>query len=86
MKTEWKDIIQTTPIQAEIFKGLLESQQIPVLLTQEGAGRAIGLTSTPMGIVHLYVPQSQVEAANDILDRYYQGEWEVGPPHSAKSP
>lgn len=86
MTTEWQDIIQTTPIQAEIFKGLLESQQIPVLLAQEGAGRAIGLTSTPLGVVHLLVPQSQAEAANDILDRYYQGEWEADPPHSAKSP
>ncbi|NJN44971.1 MAG: DUF2007 domain-containing protein [Anaerolineae bacterium] len=57
-------------IEAEILRGLLEAQGIRVYLSQEGAGRALGLSFTPMGEVTIMVPTSQMTLANEILNSY----------------
>ena len=52
-------------VQAELLRGLLEAQEIPVLLSREGAGRALGLSVGPLGEVHILVPDKfQAEARN----------------------
>jgi hypothetical protein len=59
-------------VQAELLRGLLEAQGIPVLLSREGAGRALGLTIGPLGEVNILVPgEFQAEAKNII--RQYEG-------------
>lgn len=59
-------------IDAEIIRGLLESQGINVILSQEGAGRAIGLTVGPMGETQVLVPKNQLGKAKEILADYYR--------------
>jgi hypothetical protein len=59
-------------IDAEIIRGLLESQGIKVILSQEGAGKAIGLTVGPLGETQVLVPKNQVGKARDILEDYYR--------------
>jgi len=59
-------------IDAEIVRGLLESQGIKVILSQEGAGRAIGLTIGSMGGTQILVPLKQLAEAQEILEDYYR--------------
>jgi hypothetical protein len=63
-------------LQANILRNLLEVQGIKVFLSQEGAGRAVGLTMGPMGEVQVLVPENQSEAARQIVDDYYAGKFE----------
>ncbi len=63
-------------LQAELLRGLLEAQDIPVLLSQEGAGRAIGLTIGPLGEVRILVPGSQLDRDRSILAAYEAGAFE----------
>jgi len=61
------------PFHAELIRGLLEAQEIPVLLVQEGVGRAVGLTVGPLGDVQILVPSVEIDRAKKILDDYYKG-------------
>jgi hypothetical protein len=63
-------------LQAEILRGLLEAQGMHVWLSQEGAGKAIGLTLPALGMVHILVPTHEVDRARAILETYYSGELE----------
>jgi len=63
-------------LQAELLRGLLEAQDIPVLLSQEGAGRALGLTFGPMGEIRILVPGHQLGRAQSILAAYEAGTFE----------
>jgi hypothetical protein len=63
-------------LQAEILKGLLEAQGIPVVLSQEGAGQTFGLTVGRMGEVEILVPTHLVPQAQQVLDDYMQGKFE----------
>jgi hypothetical protein len=62
-----------SPFQAEIVRGLLEAQEIPTILLQEGVGRAVGFTVGPLGVVQILVPSSEMKRAAIILDDYYAG-------------
>ena len=63
-------------VQAELLRGLLEAQEIPVFLSVEGAGRALGLSYGPMGEVNILVPDKfQAEAIN-IIRQYDSGDFE----------
>ena len=59
-------------IDAEIIRGMLEAQNIPVVLSQEGAGRAIGLTIGPLGETQILVPENKLESAKVVLEEYYK--------------
>ena len=59
-------------IDAEIIRGMLEAQNIPVVLSQEGAGRALGLTIGSLGETQILVPKSKLESAQAVLDDYYK--------------
>lgn len=63
-------------LQAEILRGLLEAQDIKVWLNQEGAGAAYGINVGPLGTVEILVPSHALEQARQILDAYYEGEFE----------
>jgi len=63
-------------LQAELLRGLLEAQGIPVVLSREGAGRAIGLTVGPLGEVEILVPDHYLADANATIEGYETGEFE----------
>jgi hypothetical protein len=63
-------------LQAEILRGLLEAQGIHVWLSQEGAGKAIGLTLPVLGTVQVMVPTQEVQRARAILEASYSGDFE----------
>lgn len=65
-------------IQAEILRGLLESQGIPVWLNQEGAGKAYGITLPALGSVQILVPSDFERHALELLNAYYAGELSDG--------
>jgi hypothetical protein len=60
---------------AEMLRGLLEAQEIPVLLSQEGAGHfAFATTVGRLGWVQILVPDSHLAQAHEILAAYHAGE------------
>ncbi len=68
-------VIETTAgdLPAEILRGLLEAQGIPVMLSQEGAARAMGINVGPFGEVEILVPAGLAEQARQVLDEYEAG-------------
>ena len=55
-------------IEAQIIKGRLESEGIPVLLSYESAGLVYGLTVDGIGEVRIMVPKRLAEQAKEILE------------------
>ncbi|MCJ7669000.1 MAG: DUF2007 domain-containing protein [Dehalococcoidia bacterium] len=54
-------------MEAQIIKGRLESEGIPVLLSYESAGLIYGLTVDGLGEVKIMVPKRLAEEAKEIL-------------------
>jgi len=54
-------------LQAEIIKGKLETNGIPVLLEYESLGPVLGLTLDGLGQVRVLVPDDQAELAYALL-------------------
>lgn len=70
-ESEWEVVYEAEgPLQAELLRGLLEAQEISVVLSQEGIGRVYGLTVGPLAVVQILVPESQVARARQILKDY----------------
>lgn len=63
-------------LQAELMRGLLEAQGVPVHLAIEGAARALGITTGPFGQVDIMVPESKLQEAKNIISSYQAGEFE----------
>jgi hypothetical protein len=63
-------------LQAQILRGLLEAQGIPVMLSEESAGKVYGFSIPAMGAVQLIVRAEHSEAARKVLEAYYDGELE----------
>jgi len=61
------------PFQAEIIRGLLEAQEIPVVLSQDGIGRVYSLTIGTAGLVQVFVPAKDFQRAKKILDDFQSG-------------
>ena len=55
-------------VEAQIIKGRLENEGIPVLLQYESAGIVYGITVDGLGQVKVQVPSSLAQNAKDILD------------------
>jgi hypothetical protein len=76
-KFTWKSIITVQgELQAEVVRGLLEAQGIPVHLSQEGVARAYGLGVGPLSEVDILVPDNYHRAAQDVIESYQAGEFE----------
>jgi hypothetical protein len=58
-------------MEAQIIKGRLESEGIPVLLSYESAGLIYGLTVDGLGAVKIMVPKHLAEEAKEILGVVY---------------
>ena len=54
-------------MEAQIIKGRLESEGIPVLLSYESLGLIYGLTIDGLGEVKIMVPKHLAEEAKEIL-------------------
>jgi len=54
-------------MEAQIIKGRLESEGIPVLLSYESAGLVYGITIDGLGEVKIMVPKHLAEEAREIL-------------------
>jgi len=54
-------------LEAQIIKGRLESEGIPVLLSYESAGLVYGITIDGLGEVKIMVPRDLAEEAREIL-------------------
>jgi hypothetical protein len=61
--------------QAQLLRGLLEAQGVLVQLSQEGAGRAYGLSVGALGEVQILVPTDSKDLAEQILKDYYEGKF-----------
>ncbi len=57
----------TTQMEAQIIKGRLESEGIPVLLKYESAGLVYGIMVDGLGEVKVMVPKRLAEEAREIL-------------------
>jgi hypothetical protein len=64
-------------LNAEIMRGLLVAQGIPVTLSQEGAGKVYGLTIGEFGRVEILVPSGYLTQARQVLEDYENGVFEV---------
>lgn len=53
--------------EAEMLKGLLEQEGIPVVILRESAGLVFGVTIDGLGAQRLLVPKSLAAAAREIL-------------------
>jgi hypothetical protein len=63
-------------LEAEILRGLLQAQGIEVRISQEGAGKALGLGVGRLGRVQILTPAYDSENAREVLEKYYAGEFE----------
>ena len=73
---QWETVESVSgDLQAELLRGLLEAQGITVLLSREGAGRALGLSVGTLGEVQILVPSDQKSQAELILQEYYAGDF-----------
>ena len=68
---------ETTVAHAQVLRGLLESQGIPVWLNQESAGTAIGINlPSILGAVKIIVNEQSAERARELIEAYYAGDLE----------
>ena len=77
MTENWVSVITVQgELQAEILRGLLEAQGVPVQLSGEGVARVYGLTAGPLAEVDLLVPETKLPDAQDVIRAYNAGEFE----------
>ena len=55
-------------LQAEVIKGKLEANDIPVLLQYESLGPVMGLTVDGLGQVQVLVPEEKADAARALIE------------------
>jgi hypothetical protein len=65
-------------LEAQIMKGRLESEGIPVLLSYESAGLIYGITVDGLGEVKIMVPRNLEEEARGILGVEYPDDLKTG--------
>jgi hypothetical protein len=67
---KWTVVTQaSTDIEAQILRGMLEAQGIPVVLSSEGYGNAMGQL-VPIDIL---VPNETIAQARKLMEEYYSG-------------
>jgi len=71
---EWQVVYRAmAQVEAEIIRGMLEAQDLKVLISQEGYAGALGVT-VDLGQIEVLVPNDQVAEAERILSEYESGE------------
>jgi hypothetical protein len=64
-------------LNADMIKMFLESKGIECLVSQESAGRTLGLTVDGLGSAKIYVPEDQKEKAEKLLEALDRGDFEL---------
>lgn len=64
-------------LNADLLRIFLESHGIQVLVSQESAGAAYGLTIGRLGIARFYVPADQEQEAKALLAALERGEFSL---------
>jgi hypothetical protein len=59
--------------ESEVIRGMLEAQDIDVLLAQEGAAKAIGLNVGTLGEIQIHVKAEDIETAQELLQDFLSG-------------
>jgi hypothetical protein len=75
---QW-EVVETIAgeFQAELLRGLLEAQGIPVVLSQEGAGQSVfPVTVGAFGKVEVLVPSTHREQALQVIQDFNSGAYE----------
>ena len=67
-------------IEAELIKGMLESEGIPALLKYESLGQVYGLTVDGLGQVEVQVPSKYAQDAENLLGSTEEIKEEPGEP------
>jgi len=68
----WEIVDQVAgELQAELIRGILEAQDIEVVLSQEGVGHVYAVNIGVIGRVQVLVPQKDSSRAKQILKQYY---------------
>ncbi len=67
--TGWAPVFTGSMTEAQIVKGLLETNDIPVNLEYEAIGKIYGLTVDGLGKVVVLVPSSMLNIARALLER-----------------
>jgi len=70
-------IYNAKQIEAQIIKGRLENEGIPVLLSYDSSSLVFGFTVDGLGVVKIMVPERFAEQAREILKVKYD-ELEIG--------
>lgn len=79
MPPEWITVyVARGHLHAEIIRGLLEAADLPVLMSQEGAGAAYALTVGALGEVDVQVPEDRAAEAQALLAAMDAGELDSG--------
>ena len=55
---------------ADLIKSYFEANGIPIEISQESFGSTYGLTVAPLGVIHILVPEGQLQEAQELLDEY----------------
>ena len=63
-------------LQAELMRGLLQAQGIPIELSEEGVARVYGLNVGPLASVDLLVPQDKLSEAKQVIADFEAGKFE----------
>ena len=69
-------------LEADMIRLMLEAAGLHVLTRGESAGAVYGLTVGRLGEVLVLVPETEVQAANDLLDAMDEGKLENPPADS----
>jgi len=84
MSTSLNDMIviynASGKLDGEIIKAFLEANDIRVIMTQEGAASAYGLTVGAIGTVEILVDRENLERARDLLTSMEEGKFELDEP------
>ena len=65
-------------IEAELIKGMLESEGIPALLKYESLGQVYGLTVDGLGQVEVQVPTKYVQDAENLINSMPENDRDPG--------
>jgi hypothetical protein len=69
-------VVYTAAGQAEanLIKSMLEAANIPVMVSQEGAGATFGFTLGLMGEAEILVPEKYADEARGLLEAWQRGD------------
>ena len=67
---EWKVVFEGERIEAQIVKGLLDSEGIPASLQYEAVGKIYGFTVDGLGKVKVLVPEDRYDEAKSLLENH----------------